>query len=90
MLFAGANVDLPAVTLTSNSVQTLKSVVIASDLMTMLPRISIRSEEAEKVLRPVPLGAARWQRQIGLLRRSNGPMLPTIRVVLGEFRKTLI
>ncbi len=89
-LFASANVDLPAVTLTANSVQTLKSVVVASDLITMLPRISIQSEEKNKVLRPVPLGAARWKRQIGLLRRSNGPMLPTIRLVLAEFRKTLI
>ena len=45
------------VTLTANSVQTLKSVIVSSDLITMLPRISIRNEEKNKILRPIPLRA---------------------------------
>ena len=47
-LFASANLEPPVVTLTANSVQTLKSVIISSDLITMLPRISIRNEEKNK------------------------------------------
>ena len=78
------------VTLTANSVQTLKSVILSSDLITMLPRISIRNEEKNKSLRPVPLRAARWRRQIAVLRRSNGSMLPAVNLVSTEFRKTLI
>ena len=89
-LFAGANLEPPMVTLTANSVQTLKSVILSSDLITMLPRISIRNEEKNKMLRPVPLRAARWRRQIAVLRRSSGSMLPAVNVVLAEFRKTLI
>ena len=88
-LFATANLDLPAVTLTANSVQTLKSVIISSDLITMLPRISIRNEERNKLLRPVPLRAARWRRQLAILRRSSGSMLPVVNLVLTEFRKAL-
>ena len=75
-LFASANLEPPIVTLTANSVQTLKSVILSSDLITMLPRISIRNEEKNKVLRPVPLRAARWRRQLAVLRRSNGSMFP--------------
>lgn len=88
-LFASANLDPPAVTLTANSIQTLKSVIISSDLITMLPRISIRAEEKNKVLRPVPLRAARWKRQLAVLRRANGSMLPAVNLVLTEFRKIL-
>jgi DNA-binding transcriptional LysR family regulator len=88
-LFASANLDLPPVMLTANSVQTLKSVIISSDLITMLPLISIRSEEKNKVLRPVALSAARWKRQLAVLRRSNGPMLPAVSQVLTEFRKAV-
>jgi DNA-binding transcriptional LysR family regulator len=89
-LFASANLEPPMVTLTANSVQTLKSIILSSDPITMLPRISIRNEEKNKALRPIPLRAARWRRQIAVLRRSNGSMLPAVNVVLTEFRKTLI
>jgi len=88
-LFTSANLDLPAVMLTANSVQTLKSVIISSDLITMLPRISIRTEEKNKILRPVPLSTARWKRQLAVLRRSNGPTLPAVSLVLTEFRVAL-
>jgi DNA-binding transcriptional LysR family regulator len=89
-LFAGANLEPPVVTLTANSVQTLKSVILSTDLITMLPLTSIRNEEKNKTLRPVPLRAARWRRQIAVLRRSNGSMLPAVNVVLTEFRKALM
>lgn len=89
-LFANVNLEPPVVTLTANSVQTLKSVIISSDLITMLPRISIRNEEKNKVLRPIPLRAARWRRQLAVLRRANGSMLPSVNLVLAEFSKTLI
>lgn len=88
-LFASANLDLPAVILTANSVQTLKHVIMSCDLITMLPRMSIRSEEKSRLLRPIPLSAARWKRQLAILRRSDGPMLPAVSLVLAEFRKTL-
>ncbi|MBX9840254.1 MAG: LysR family transcriptional regulator [Xanthobacteraceae bacterium] len=88
-LFANANLDLPPVTLTANSIQTLKSVVVSSDLITMLPRMSIWSEEKNKILRPVPLSAARWKRQLAVLRRPNAPVLPVVTLVLTEFRKAL-
>ena len=89
-LFAGAGLEAPAITLTSNSVQTLKSVIAASDLLTMLPRISIRIEEKGRILRPVPIRAARWQRQLAVLRRVNGSTLPSVNIVLAEFRKALV
>jgi DNA-binding transcriptional LysR family regulator len=88
-LFAAANLDSPEVTLTTNSIQTLKAVITSSDLITMLPRISIRNEERNNVLRPLPLRSARWRRQLAVLRRSSGPMLPAVSLVLAEFRKAL-
>jgi DNA-binding transcriptional LysR family regulator len=89
-LFARASLQLPAVSLTSNSIQTLKSVVVSSDLLTMLPRISIRNEEKNKILRPVSINAGRWPRRLAVLRRANGTMLPSVNLVLAEFRKALI
>jgi DNA-binding transcriptional LysR family regulator len=89
-LFAGASLEPPTVALTSNSIQTLKSAVVSSDLLTVLPRISIRNEEKNRILRPVPVRAARWRRQLAVLRRANGPTLPSVNLVLAEFRKTLI
>jgi DNA-binding transcriptional LysR family regulator len=89
-LFADANLELPTVALTSNSIQTLKSVVLSSDLLSVLPRISIRNEEKNKSLRPVPVRVARWRRQLAVLRRANGPTLPSVNLVLAEFRKTLV
>ncbi len=88
-LFASVNLEHPPVILTANSVETLKSVVISSDLITILPRMSFRNEEKNEILRPVPLKAARWRRHLAVLRRSNGPMLPTVNLVLTEFRKVL-
>jgi DNA-binding transcriptional LysR family regulator len=90
MLFADANLDAPAVTLTANSIQTLKAVVMASDLITLLPRIAIRSEEKRRLLQPIPLRAARWRRHLAVLRRSGSPTLPAVALVLGEFRKALL
>ena len=89
-LFATASLEPPAVSLTSNSVQTLKSVIFSSDLLTLLPRIAIRNEEKNRILRPVPIRAARWRRQLAVLRRANGPTLPAVNLVLAEFRKTLV
>jgi DNA-binding transcriptional LysR family regulator len=88
-LFASADLDPPVVTLTANSIQTLKAVIVSSDLITVLPRISIRNEEKNKVLRPIPLRTAQWRRQLAILRRPNGPMLPAVSLVLTEFRKVL-
>jgi DNA-binding transcriptional LysR family regulator len=89
-LFASANLEPPAVALTSNSVQTLKAVIASSDLITMLPQISIRNEERSKILRSVPLHGARWQRELAVLRRLNVAMLPSVNLVLAEFRKALV
>jgi DNA-binding transcriptional LysR family regulator len=88
-LFANASLEMPVVSLTSNSIQTLKSVIMSTDLLTMLPRISIRNEEKGGILRPVPIRSARWRRQLAVLRRIKGPMLPSVNMVLAEFRKAL-
>jgi len=90
MLFASANLDPPAVTLTANSIQTLKAVVMASDLLTLLPRIAIRSEEKSRLLQPILLRAAHWRRQLAVVCRSGTPMLPAVALVLSEFRKALL
>jgi DNA-binding transcriptional LysR family regulator len=90
MMFAARNMELPPVILTGNSIKTLTSIVISSDLLTMLPRLSTRGEEQKKLLRAIPVREAQWQRQIAILRRSNSPMLPAARVVMAEFRKTLL
>jgi DNA-binding transcriptional LysR family regulator len=90
MMFAARNMELPPVVLTGNSIQTLTSIVIASNLLTMLPRICIRDEEHKKVLRPIPVREAHWQRQIAILRRSTSPMLPAAAVVMSEFRKAFL
>lgn len=90
MMFASRNIDVPQVVLTGNSIQTLVSIVAATDLLTMLPRVSIRKNDYKTLIHSIPVPEARWQRQIAILRRSNSPMLPAAGVVMTEFRKSLL
>lgn len=88
-LFAAANLDLPTVVLTANSIETLTTVLATSNLVSLLPQAAIRDEERSRTLRAVPLRGARWRRELAVLRRANTPMLPGVNAVLAEFRRAL-
>lgn len=90
MMFASAHLDLPPVILTSNSTETLKKVISCNDIITILPRITIKAEEAKNIIRPVPGSSASWQRQLAILRNSRTPVLPAVNLVMGEVRKILV
>ena len=82
-LFANANLEPPVVTLTANSVQTLKSVVIVKrpDHHAAADFHSKRREEQDPAAHSCcvpPDGDGR----LAVLRRSNGSMLPAVNLVL--------
>jgi DNA-binding transcriptional LysR family regulator len=88
-LFTNVNLEPPTITLSANSIQTLKSIVLSGDFLTMLPRIAIKTEERNGALRSLPIPAALWRRQLAILRRVKGPLLPAAGLVLAEFRKAM-
>lgn len=88
-MFSRFNLESPTVAVTANSIQTLKSIIMCGDLLTILPRISIQSEEKSGLLRSIPLREAIWRRQLAIFRRATGPVLPATNLVMAEFRKVL-
>jgi DNA-binding transcriptional LysR family regulator len=86
-IFVRAGMEPPPAAVTTNSVHTLKSMVASTDFLTMLARVSIQIEERHGILTPVPLAAARWRREVGVLRRASGPMLPAANLVLTQMQR---
>ncbi|MDH7799224.1 MULTISPECIES: LysR family transcriptional regulator [unclassified Beijerinckia] len=87
--FNHLGLEAPTVVVTANSIQTLKTLIMCSDLVTVLPRISIQAEEKNGILRSLPLREAIWHRQLAIFRRTTGPVLPATNFVIAEFRKAL-
>lgn len=88
-MFNRLNLEPPTVSVTANSIQTLKAVIMCGDLLTILPRISIQSEEKSGTLHSIPLREAIWRRQLAIFRRAGGPVLPATNLVMAEFRRVL-
>lgn len=88
-IFNRLSLEPPTVVVTANSIQTLKAIIMCGDLVTILPRVSIQSEEKLGTLRAIPLREAIWRRQIAIFRRSGGPVLSATNLVITEFRKVL-
>ncbi len=88
-MFAACQLEPPKITVTANSIHTLKIAVISSEMLTVLPEISIKAEREAGILSIVRLHDLKWQRQIGIMHRSVGPILPVASLVLSEFRKAL-
>lgn len=85
-MFRRAGLDAPRVAVSANSVHVLKSIAASTDFLTMLARVSIQFEERGGILAPVPLREGRWRRQLGVLRRATGSMLPASNLLLTEIR----
>jgi DNA-binding transcriptional LysR family regulator len=88
-IFNRLNLEPPVVVVTANSIQTLKAIIMCSDIVTILPRVSIQSEEKSGLLRSIPLREAIWHRQLAIFRQSNVPILPAANLVMAEFRRAL-
>ncbi|HEV7136759.1 MAG TPA: LysR family transcriptional regulator [Steroidobacteraceae bacterium] len=88
-MFAASQLEPPKITLTANSITTLKTAIISSDMLTVLPEVSIKAERDMGILQIVPVENVRWRRQIGIMRRSVGPILPVAVLALSEFRDAL-
>jgi DNA-binding transcriptional LysR family regulator len=88
-LFTADQLEPPNITLTANSIHTLKLAIISSDMLTALPRIAVVAEQKAGVLRHIQIDKVTWRRQIAILRRAIGPILPAATVVLSEFRAAL-
>jgi len=83
-MFQRAGLAPPEETMASNSAQALKSVLLSGDYLTMLTRSLFAMEEAQGLIRPLPLEAARWRRRLAIVRRPSGQMLPATRLLLRE------
>jgi len=85
--FLRAGLQPPVACVTANSVHVLKSLVASSDFLTVLARASFELERQSGRLRAVPLQAAIWRRQLALLCRPRGKLLPVAELLVSEIRK---
>ncbi|WP_342363795.1 LysR family transcriptional regulator [Terrarubrum flagellatum] len=86
-IFRRAKLQAPKVAVTTNSVHALKSIAASTNFLTMLARVSIQMEEQAGILAPLPLAEGRWRRQLGVLRRGGGLMLPAAALLLSEIKR---
>lgn len=85
--FLRAGLTPPTAAVTANSIHTLKALVTTTDFLTMLARESFQLEQQSGLLRAVPLQTTRWQRQLALLHRAKGKLMPAASLLLSEIRK---
>jgi len=87
LTFQRAGLEPPTAAVTANSVHAMKALVATSDFMTILARESFQLEQQSGLIRAVPIEAARWSRQLALLCRSKGKLLPVANLLAREIRK---
>ncbi len=85
--FMRAGLEPPVAAITANSIHTLKALVATTDFLSMMARESFQLEQQNGLLRPVPMEATRWTRQLALLHRARGRLLPAASLLLEEIRK---
>ncbi|MGX1308762.1 DNA-binding transcriptional LysR family regulator [Amorphus suaedae] len=83
-MFQSAGLEPPKETMASNSAQALKAVLLSGDYLTMLTRSLFALEEAQGLIRALPMREARWRRRLAIVRRPSGQMLPATRLLLRE------
>lgn len=86
-LFRRAGLEPPVPFVTTNSVHTLKTMVAEENYLSMMSRVIFSLEEKHRLILPIPLDTAHWQREILLARRRNRNFLPATRLLLSEFEK---
>lgn len=84
--FQRAGLAPPAAAITANAIHTLKALVAATDFLSMMARDSFQLEEQNQLLRAVPLRATQWRRQLAVLQRARGRLLPAASLLLKEIR----
>lgn len=87
LIFRREGLAAPPVAVSANSVHTLKSVILATDLLAMMARASFAVEERAGLLAALPVPVGRWRRQLGILRRTNGAILPAAGLLLAEIAR---
>lgn len=87
LMFRRAGLTPPSVAVETNSVHALKSVVADTDFLTMLARSTFRLEEKAGLLRPMHIAEGHWRRQLGILRRSTGRLLPAASMLYTDIRR---
>lgn len=85
--FQRAGLEPPRPAITANAIHTLKALVSASDFLSLMARDSFQLEEQNRLLRPLPLPSTQWQRQLALLQRARGKLMPAAALLVGEIHQ---
>ncbi|WP_118135953.1 LysR family transcriptional regulator [Oceanicella sp. SM1341] len=85
--FRRAGVAAPQPQISSNSVHVLKAIVGGSDLLTMLTGASIAVEVTAGMLVALELEGGAWRRELALVRRPTGTLLPAARLLMRAFQE---
>lgn len=88
--FRRAGLEPPTPVVITNSVHTLKTLVADADYLTMITRVIFSTEEDSRLILPIPMPGARWQREIVLAHRNNHTLLPAARLFLQEFKRQAV
>jgi DNA-binding transcriptional LysR family regulator len=87
MMFRREGSEIPEVAVAANSVHTLKSILLSTDLLTMMARASFSLEERHGLLSAVPFPAGHWRRRLGIFRRAGGQLMPAANLLLTEMAR---
>ncbi|QDL91944.1 LysR family transcriptional regulator [Paroceanicella profunda] len=85
--FRRAGLAPPLPVISSNSVHVLKAIVGGSDLLTMLTEVSIAVEVKAGMLVALALEGGAWRRELALVRRPTGTLLPAARLLMRAFQE---
>jgi DNA-binding transcriptional LysR family regulator len=88
-MFLNAGIEPPRASVSSNSMNTLKLTVAASDFLTSLPAMAFRQEQDIGLVRPLNVDMPPTFRSLSILRRAARPLLPSAAMVLSELRKVV-
>jgi DNA-binding transcriptional LysR family regulator len=83
--FRRAGLEPPTPTISCNSVNALKTIVGQHSYLTMLTRIVFEFEEQHGLILPVP--GTSWRRELAVVRRPNGRLLPAARLLLRQMEQ---
>jgi DNA-binding transcriptional LysR family regulator len=85
--FRSAGLEPPTPAVVTNSVHTIKTLVAEAGYLTMMTRVIFSLEEQNRLILPIPMPAAHWQREILLARRAHATLLPTARLFYRAFKR---
>ena len=85
--YEALDLDPPKIAFETDSLEVTRTLLLHSDLMTLLPRHSIALHEKDGLLKVLGFKLPNWTREVCVFTRRRGSFPPATRIFLEELRK---